>query len=99
MNISCSVFSLLVCRGSVFNGIIAPPSVTFIEGTVTSLLEEDGGVTGLQYKDKETGDTKVTLLYFMFHCPSSASLKYKRLCADCVNMCPAGDPRSTDRRG
>lgn len=37
---------------------LAEPNVTIIEGTVTSLLEEDGCVTGLQYKDKETGDTK-----------------------------------------
>lgn len=36
----------------------AEPNVTFIEGTVSSLLEEDGCVTGLQYKDRETGDTK-----------------------------------------
>lgn len=39
--------------------LIAPPSVTFVEGTVTSLQEEDGCVTGLQYKDKATGDVKV----------------------------------------
>ena len=32
-----------------------------VEGTVSSLLEEeDGCVTGVQYKDKETGDTKVS---------------------------------------
>lgn len=37
---------------------LAEPNVKFIEGTVTSLLEEDGCVTGLQYKDKESGDTK-----------------------------------------
>lgn len=43
----------------VFRGVIAPPSVTFIEGTVSSLLEEDGCVAGLQYKDRQTGDTKV----------------------------------------
>ncbi|XP_034553797.1 squalene monooxygenase [Notolabrus celidotus] len=36
----------------------AEPNVTFIEGTVTSLQEEDGCITGLQYKDKETGDIK-----------------------------------------
>ncbi|XP_056142644.1 squalene monooxygenase [Lampris incognitus] len=34
------------------------PNVTFVEGTVTSLVEEDGCVTGVQYKDKETGDVK-----------------------------------------
>ena len=38
----------------------APSSVTMVEGTVSSLLEEDGCVTGVQYKDKETGDTKVS---------------------------------------
>ncbi|XP_010738385.3 squalene monooxygenase [Larimichthys crocea] len=37
---------------------LAEPNVTFIEGTVNTLLEEDGCVTGLQYKDKETGDIK-----------------------------------------
>lgn len=38
---------------------MAEPNVTFIEGTVTSLEEDHGCVTGVQYKDKETGDTKV----------------------------------------
>lgn len=38
---------------------IAEPNVTFIEGTVNSLEEVDGCVTGVQYKDKETGDNKV----------------------------------------
>ncbi|XP_049586465.1 squalene monooxygenase [Syngnathus scovelli] len=37
---------------------LAEPNVTFIEGTVTSLEEEDGCVTGIQYKDKHTGDVK-----------------------------------------
>uniref|UniRef100_A0A672ZFD1 Squalene monooxygenase n=1 Tax=Sphaeramia orbicularis TaxID=375764 RepID=A0A672ZFD1_9TELE len=37
---------------------MAEPNVTFIEGTVTSLDEEDGSVTGVHYKDKETGDVK-----------------------------------------
>ncbi|XP_040900643.1 squalene monooxygenase [Toxotes jaculatrix] len=37
---------------------LAEPNVTFVEGTVTSLQEEDGCVTGVQYKDKETGDIK-----------------------------------------
>ncbi|XP_033837657.1 squalene monooxygenase [Periophthalmus magnuspinnatus] len=38
---------------------MAQPNVTFIEGTVTSLEEEENGVTGVQYRDKETGDNKV----------------------------------------
>lgn len=38
---------------------MAEPNVTFIEGTVTSLEEEDGCVTGVQYKDKETENTNV----------------------------------------
>ncbi|KAM4579799.1 squalene monooxygenase isoform 1-T1 [Odontesthes bonariensis] len=37
---------------------MAEPNVTFVEGTVTGLQEEDGCVTGVQYKDKETGDVK-----------------------------------------
>ncbi|KAM3872805.1 squalene monooxygenase [Diretmus argenteus] len=37
---------------------LAERNVTFVEGTVTSLEEEDGCVTGVQYKDKETGDIK-----------------------------------------
>ncbi|XP_029307553.1 squalene monooxygenase [Cottoperca gobio] len=37
---------------------LAQPNVTFVEGTVTSLQEEDGCVTGVRYKDKETGDIK-----------------------------------------
>ncbi|XP_047455660.1 squalene monooxygenase [Mugil cephalus] len=37
---------------------MAAPNVTLVEGTVTSLQEEDGCVTGVQYKDKETGDIK-----------------------------------------
>lgn len=35
-------------------------SVKFIEGTVTSLEEEDGCVTGIQYRGKDSGITKVT---------------------------------------
>ncbi|KAM9723114.1 squalene monooxygenase [Menidia menidia] len=35
---------------------MAEPNVTMVEGTVTGLREEDGCVTGVQYKDKETGD-------------------------------------------
>ncbi|XP_054637608.1 squalene monooxygenase [Dunckerocampus dactyliophorus] len=37
---------------------LAEPNVTFIEGTVTGLEEEDGCVTGVQYKDKDTGHIK-----------------------------------------
>ncbi|KAM3615298.1 uncharacterized protein V6R79_026211 [Siganus canaliculatus] len=37
---------------------LAEPNVTVVEGTVSTLLEEDGCVTGVQYKDKETGDIK-----------------------------------------
>lgn len=37
---------------------MAEPNVKFIEGVVLQLLEEGGAVTGVQYKDKETGDTK-----------------------------------------
>lgn len=37
---------------------MAEPNVRFIEGVVLQLLEEDSAVTGVQYKDKETGDTK-----------------------------------------
>ncbi|KAK1172489.1 squalene monooxygenase [Acipenser oxyrinchus oxyrinchus] len=33
-------------------------NVKLIEGTVTNLQEEEGCVTGIQYKDKETGDVK-----------------------------------------
>lgn len=50
----------------IVNCFIAPPSVRFIEGTVSSLLEEDGCVTGVQYKDKETGDIKVSALNLTF---------------------------------
>ncbi|XP_005143908.2 squalene monooxygenase [Melopsittacus undulatus] len=37
---------------------MAEPNAKFIEGTVVELLEEDDCVVGVQYKDKETGDTK-----------------------------------------
>ncbi|CAH7113524.1 Sqle [Phodopus roborovskii] len=37
---------------------MAEPNVKFIEGVVLQLLEEDGAVVGVQYKDKETADTK-----------------------------------------
>ncbi|KAM8871214.1 squalene monooxygenase [Spinachia spinachia] len=37
---------------------VAQPNVTVIEGSVTSLQEEDGCVTGVHYRDKETGDIK-----------------------------------------
>ncbi len=34
-------------------------SVKFVEGTVTSLEEEDGSVTGIQYREKDSGIIKV----------------------------------------
>ncbi|XP_065759175.1 squalene monooxygenase isoform X1 [Muntiacus reevesi] len=37
---------------------MAEPNAKFIEGSVLQLLEEDDAVTGVQYKDKETGDIK-----------------------------------------
>ncbi|KAJ8394668.1 hypothetical protein AAFF_G00044710 [Aldrovandia affinis] len=37
---------------------LAEPNVTFVEATVTSLEEEDGCVIGVQYREKESGDTK-----------------------------------------
>ncbi|XP_043922158.1 squalene monooxygenase-like [Protopterus annectens] len=37
---------------------MAEPKVRFIEGTVTRLLEEEGYVTGVLYKEKETGNIK-----------------------------------------
>uniref|UniRef100_A0A3B3THR4 Squalene monooxygenase n=1 Tax=Paramormyrops kingsleyae TaxID=1676925 RepID=A0A3B3THR4_9TELE len=37
---------------------MAEPNVTFIEGTVTSLEEISGCVTGVQYRLKETGEMK-----------------------------------------
>ncbi|NXJ61675.1 ERG1 monooxygenase, partial [Rostratula benghalensis] len=37
---------------------MAESNAKFIEGTVLQLLEEDDCVVGVQYKDKETGDTK-----------------------------------------
>lgn len=44
----------------VSNGQPLPPSVRLIEGTVNSLLEEDGCVTGVQYRDKDSGELKVS---------------------------------------
>lgn len=40
------------------NTAMAEPNVKFIEGTVTHLLEEDGRVTGVQYREKESGAIK-----------------------------------------
>ncbi|XP_012678585.1 squalene monooxygenase [Clupea harengus] len=37
---------------------LAEPNVKFIEGTVTSLEEEDDCVTGIKYREKESGDIK-----------------------------------------
>ncbi|XP_065154786.1 squalene monooxygenase [Paramisgurnus dabryanus] len=37
---------------------LAEPNVKFVEGTVTSLEEEEGCVTGIQYREKESGITK-----------------------------------------
>lgn len=36
-------------------------STKFIEGTVIQLLEEEECVVGVLYREKETGDTKVSL--------------------------------------
>lgn len=38
-------------------------STKFIEGVVLQLLEEDDAVVGVQYRDKETGDVKVSEIY------------------------------------
>lgn len=35
-------------------------SVTYIEGAASKLLEENGVVIGVQYKPKDTEDTKVS---------------------------------------
>lgn len=48
-----------------FPSVLTPlfySSAKFIEGTVLQLLEEDDCIVGVQYKDKETGDTKVRQL-------------------------------------
>lgn len=37
---------------------LAEPNVKFVEGTVTSLEEEDGSVTGIQYREKDSGIIK-----------------------------------------
>ncbi|XP_051577654.1 squalene monooxygenase-like [Myxocyprinus asiaticus] len=37
---------------------LAEPNVKFVEGTVTSLGEEDGCVTGIQYREKDSGNIK-----------------------------------------
>lgn len=34
-------------------------SVKFVEGTVTSLEEEEGCVTGIRYREKDSGIIKV----------------------------------------
>ncbi|KAM9797900.1 squalene monooxygenase [Neosynchiropus ocellatus] len=38
---------------------MAETNVTFVEGTVTRMEEEDGSVTGVQYRDKATGEVKL----------------------------------------
>uniref|UniRef100_A0A3P9JV42 Squalene monooxygenase n=1 Tax=Oryzias latipes TaxID=8090 RepID=A0A3P9JV42_ORYLA len=38
--------------------VMAEKNVRLIEGTVNSLLEEDGCVTGVQYRDKDSGELK-----------------------------------------
>lgn len=85
---------LKTCRDDGFNCLIAPPSVTIIEGTVTSLQEEDGCVTGVQYKDKESGDVKVRA-----EAALSCNILPHRECYESVNMCSVGNPRSADHRG
>ncbi|XP_059424393.1 squalene monooxygenase-like [Carassius carassius] len=37
---------------------LAEPNVKFVEGTVTSLEEEDGSVTGIKYREKDSGIIK-----------------------------------------
>lgn len=74
------LLALLACGEDVSNCVIAPPSVTFIEGTVTSLQEDDGCVTGIQYKDKETGDIKVRRGNFIFLFPTPPSAHGQTYC-------------------
>ncbi len=40
-------------------------SVKFVEGTVTSLEEEDGCVTGIQYREKDSGIIKVVTHWYV----------------------------------
>lgn len=66
-------------------------STKFIEGTVLQLLEEDDCIVGISYKDKETGDTKVSptlwsarypnFLFLIFHVivQVCAKLKHDRI--------------------
>ncbi|XP_043930154.1 squalene monooxygenase [Protopterus annectens] len=37
---------------------MAESNITYIEGTVSELVEEDSRIIGIRYKDKETGDLK-----------------------------------------
>lgn len=56
------VWCLEMLAALIFHSVLNPLfcfSAKFIEGTVVELLEEDDCVVGVQYKDKETGDTKV----------------------------------------
>lgn len=64
--------------------LIAPPSVTFVEGTVSSLQEENGCVTGVQYKDKETGDIKVKTQTVCTSCSSHSCEKWETFMWSCV---------------
>ncbi|XP_048058855.1 LOW QUALITY PROTEIN: squalene monooxygenase [Megalobrama amblycephala] len=67
---------------------LAEPNVRFIEGSVTYLEEENGCVTGIQYKDKHSGRIKVKVT-----CPLTVvadgcfSEFRKRLSSERVQIC------------
>lgn len=52
-------FRIFTFSVSAHGTIFVINSVKFVEGTVTSLEEEDGCVTGIQYREKDTGMIKV----------------------------------------
>ena len=43
--------------------MISLPSVKYVEGTVNKLLEQEGQVEGVQYRDKESGENSVSSCY------------------------------------
>uniref|UniRef100_A0A7N4UXY1 Squalene monooxygenase n=1 Tax=Sarcophilus harrisii TaxID=9305 RepID=A0A7N4UXY1_SARHA len=45
---------------------MAEPNTKYIEGVVMKMLEEDDVVVGVQYRDKETGDSKVRFIKYLF---------------------------------
>ena len=63
------------------NGLLSCCRATLVEGTVLSLLEDkDGHIVGVEYKDKKTGDIKVSCCFLLHTFSSVKQIRHWMYC-------------------